>query len=313
MSKVRLALVADIHHGANHGTKLGEAALPLLARFRDWCAAERPALAVELGDRINDRDPEHDARLTREVASAFSRFPVPTAHLLGNHDCFALARAEAEAAFQQGFASRSRDIGDFHLVFWNADTALHRGRGFVAAQQDLDWLAADLAATALRTVVFSHLPLDGGAMTGNLYFEAGPALGLGGYANAGEVQRVLEASGKVVLCIAGHTHWNALSFIDGIAYVTVPSLTDAFMTWPKPAAAWATCELGDDIVVRVAGEAPVEYRLPVKGIGQHWVSKRKDYAPKAPPTDPALRQRYLEALGRLPAAGDDPAGPVERR
>lgn len=312
MSKVRLAIVADIHHGANHGTKLGESALPLLARFREWCAATSPTLAVELGDRINDRDAQHDARLTREVADAFARFPAPITHLLGNHDCFALARAGAEAAFQQSFASHSRDLDGFHLVFWNADTALHRGRGFVATQQDLDWLVADLAATDLRTVVFSHLPLDGGAMTGNLYFEEGVALGLGGYANARDVQRVLEASGKVVLCIAGHTHWNALAFVDGTAYVTVPSLTDAFMTWPKPAAAWAMCELGDDIFVRVAGEAPVEYRLPMKGIGHHWVSKRKGYAPQPPATDPALRQRYLEALGRLPAPGDDPAEPAER-
>ena len=307
MSKIRLALVADVHHGANHGTKLGEAALPLLARFRDWCAQTGPGLAIELGDRINDRDAEHDARLTREVAGAFSRFPVPLAHLLGNHDCFALARAEAEAAFQMSFAPRSVDLGGFHLVFWNADTALHRGRGFVAAQQDLDWLAADLAATDLRTVVFSHLPLDGGSMAGNLYFEEGAALGLGGYANARDVQRVLEASGRVVLCVAGHTHWNALSFIDGIPYVTVPSLTDAFMTWPKPAAAWAVCELGDDIVVRIAGEAPAEYRLPMKPAGHHWVSKRKDYAPKPPATDPALRRRYLEALGRLPVSGDESA------
>lgn len=297
MSQVRLAIVADIHHGANHGTKLGEAAWPLLGRFREWCAATGPALAVEMGDRINDRDAGHDARLTREVAAAFSGFPAPTVHLLGNHDCFALARAEAEAAFQQSFASHSRDVGGFHLVFWNADTGVHRGRGFVAAQQDLDWLAADLAATELRTVVFSHVPLDAGSMAGNLYFDESSGFALGGYANARDVQRVLETSGKVVLCIAGHTHWNALNFVDGIPYVTVPSLTDAFMTWPRPAAAWAMCELGDDIVVRVAGEAPVEYRLPMRRTGEHWVNKRKDYAPRPPATDPALRRRYLEALG----------------
>jgi Icc protein len=313
MRTIRLALVADIHHGANHGTKLGETAMPLLGRFRDWCAGESPDLVLELGDRINDRDREGDARLTREVAAAFAGFPAPTIHLLGNHDRFALAREEAEAAFQKSFASHSRDLAGFHLVFWNADTAVHRERGFVAAAGDLDWLAADLAAADLPTVVFSHIPLDSGAMTGNLYFEEGLAAGLGGYANAADVRKVIEASGKVVLCVAGHTHWNALSVADGIPYLTVPSLTDAFMTWPKPAAAWGICELGDDIHVRIAGEAPIEYRLPLKAPAHHWVSKGKDYAPKPPPGDPALRRRYAEALGRAEPAGPADPPPGKRR
>lgn len=313
---MRLALVADIHHGANHGTKLGEAALPLLARFRDWCAGASPDLVVELGDRINDLDRDTDTRLTRQVAAAFGAFPAPAVHLLGNHDRFALAREEAEAAFQKSFASHSRDQGGFHLVFWNADTGVQRGQGFVASQGDLDWLAADLRSTELPTVVLSHIPLDSGAMTGNLYFEQGPAVGLGGYANAAAARQVIEASGRVVLCVAGHTHWNALAFADGIPYLTVPSLSEAFMTWPKPAAAWALCELGEDIRIRIAGEAPAEYRLPLRDRARHWVSKHKDYAPKPPPGDPALRQRYLAALGRTdaPAGGAPPApGPAKRR
>ena len=313
MGKIRLALVADIHHGANHGTKLGEAAMPLLARFRDWCSGSSPDAVVELGDRINDRDRDTDARLTREVAAGFQGFPVQTIHLLGNHDRFTLERDEAEAAFQKSFDSHSRDQGGFHLVFWNADTALQRGRGFVAAQGDIDWLASDLASTDLPAVIFSHIPLDGGAMTGNLYFEDGrPAAGLGGYTNAAEARKVIEASGKVVLCVAGHTHWNALSIVDGIPYVTVPSLCDAFMSWPKPAGAWACCEIGADISIRIAGEAPAEYRLPLRPRGHHWVSTRKDYAPKPPPGDPLLRQRYLAALGRTDPPGDGAEPAPER-
>ncbi|RPI43030.1 MAG: metallophosphoesterase-domain-containing protein [Betaproteobacteria bacterium] len=282
MPKVRFAVVTDIHHGADYGTKLGSSALPLLGRFRDWCAKESPELVLELGDRINNVSVETDTRLTAEVAAAFRDFPREVVHLLGNHDCHALTVEQAEAAFRKSFRSHSSDHGGFHFVFWNANVEKHPSLGFAATPADIDWLARDLAATDLPTVICSHMPLDGGSMAGNLYFEKGLSAGLGGYANSESVRTAIEASGKVVLCIAGHTHWNALAIIDGIPYVTVPALSEAFMSWPRPAAAWASLELGDDIAVRVDGEVPVEYRLPMRSLGAHWVNKDKDYAPRPP-------------------------------
>ena len=48
---LRIALIADIHHGMDQGTKLGSAALDLLRPFVDWVNATGPDLVVELGDR----------------------------------------------------------------------------------------------------------------------------------------------------------------------------------------------------------------------------------------------------------------------
>jgi len=282
MPKLRLGIVTDIHHGADYGTKLGASALALVGRFRNWCADAAPDLVVELGDRINNVSPEVDARLTAEVAAAFAEFPVEVVHLLGNHDSHGLTVQEAESAFGCSFASHSRDHDGFHLVFWNADAHKHAAAGFVAGDADLAWLAQDLASTELPVVVFSHFPLDGGSMAGNLYFEQGASAGLGGYANSAAAREVIEASDKVVLCVAGHTHWNALAIIDGTVYLTVPSLSEAFMSWPQPAQAWAKCELGDDIHVQIGGEAPAEYRLPLRRRGRHWVHKTKAYAPRPP-------------------------------
>jgi Icc protein len=282
MSKLRLAFVTDIHHGADYGTKLGQSALPLVQRFRNWCAAESPDLAIEMGDRINNVAHDPDMHLSAEVGAAFAGFPVGITHLLGNHDCHALTVQEAEAAVRQSLRSHSRERNGFHLVFWNANVHKHAANGYVASQADLDWLARDLASTDLPSVVCSHVPLDGGSMVGNLYFEKGSSAGHGGYANSEAARAIIEASGKVVLCVAGHTHWNALSIVDGTVYVTVPSLSEGFMSWPNPAAAWAGCELDQDIRIRIYGEAPAEYRLPMRKLGQHWVSRFKDYAPKPP-------------------------------
>jgi len=282
MDTLRLALVTDVHHGENYGTKLGASALGLLGRFGEWCRAEAPDVVVDLGDRINNVAPDEDARLTAEVGAAFRSFDRPVTHLLGNHDCHALSVERSEAALGATLRSHSVDRNGFHLVFWNAHVEKAPPRGYVANDADLDWLARDLAATELPAVVFSHIPLDGGSMAGNLYFESGPSAGLGGYENAAAARRVLEASGKVVLCLAGHTHWNAFATIDGIHYVTVPSLTEGFMSWPQPAAAWAACELGEQLRIRVEGEAPVEYRLPLRRPGRHWVNHHREYAPKPP-------------------------------
>src|SRR4051794_37865915 len=67
-SSLRIAIIADIHHGADHFTKKGTAAMPLLAEFNRFVADAEPALVVELGDRISDSNRESDLVLEREVA-----------------------------------------------------------------------------------------------------------------------------------------------------------------------------------------------------------------------------------------------------
>jgi Icc protein len=91
---LKIALIADIHHGIDVGTKLGSAALPLLQPFVDWVNDVRPHLVVELGDRINDIDKDADLKFTRDIAHAFGTITAPCVHILGNHDNYKLSRAE---------------------------------------------------------------------------------------------------------------------------------------------------------------------------------------------------------------------------
>ena len=72
---------------------------------------------------------------------------------------------------QTTFASHSRDVQGYHLVFWNSAVQPGTEGGFHLVPEDLRWLEANLAATALPTIIFSHLPLDNGSMIGNFYFE----------------------------------------------------------------------------------------------------------------------------------------------
>jgi glyoxylase-like metal-dependent hydrolase (beta-lactamase superfamily II) len=48
---LRLALVADIHHGTDHFTKKGSTALGLMQEFARFVADAKPDAVIDLGDR----------------------------------------------------------------------------------------------------------------------------------------------------------------------------------------------------------------------------------------------------------------------
>ena len=291
---LKIAVIADIHHGIDVGTKLGSAAVTLMRPFVDWVNSVSPDLVVELGDRINDLDKYADIRWTKEVAKVFTEVKTACVHILGNHDDQRLARAESEDAMQTTFASHSRDVNGYHLVFWNSAVELQQG-GYHLPDNDLMWLATDLAATDLPTIVFSHLPLDNGSMLGNFYFEKLVPRGAH-YAEGAAARDVIERSGKVMTCIAGHTHWNQRHTIDGVHYITIHSLTESFTTHPHPTGAYAILTIDEYLTVEVFGRDPALHRLPIKPLGFHWQNLHRDFAPR-PATLPPRMAALLAAEG----------------
>ena len=287
--KLRLALVTDIHHGPPTKTKRGDEALPLLHKFVDFANDWGADLVVDLGDRISDKDNETDRRLTADVAGAFQRVSIPRRHLAGNHDLEFMTRQDGEELLGTSLTSESLDINGFHLVFWQAGVKYDRQDGFSLTDGDIQWLADDLAATDLPAIVFSHVPLDGALMTGNFYFEANQHCSQ--YGETEEIRRVLREAGNVVLCVAGHVHWNKANSVDGIPYLSLQSLTESFTTAPAPAGAWSTIEIGEDIHWQCHGADPLDVRMP---IGHGWV-------PPLPSFD-ELRRRRDEQRMEAPLA-----------
>ena len=291
VNPIRLALVTDIHHGANVGTKDGRHALPLLNDFCDWVETIQPDLVVDLGDRISDVDRDTDIALTQDVAAVFKRLTVPRVHLCGNHEVGKMALDDATTAIGQSLHSHSRELGGFHLVFWNADVQVHRDPfRFEIDEADLSWLTAELASSSQPTIVFSHIPLDNGSMIGNFYFEQ-MFPGMGHYSNGAAAREIIEQSGKVFLCLAGHVHWNHHTAIDGIHHITIQSLTETFTSHPHVAGAHALLEVGDDIRLEVFGNDPFALRLPVNSFERHWMNLHRPYAP-----NPEHLSPYMEKI-----------------
>jgi Icc-related predicted phosphoesterase len=276
---MRIALIADIHHGTDRFTKKGTAALGLLDDFTAWANAAAPDLVIDLGDRITDRDRDHDIALETQVAEAFRAVNVPVFHICGNHDRDFLSVEDNEAIFGQPLANATADIGGWRIVLWRADSRIRRAHadgmtGFVLPEADLLWLARVIREADRPLAIFSHVPVSGHAQTGNYYFERNPNSST--YPLGERIRATLRAATVPVVCVAGHVHWNTLTTVDGIPHFTLQSLTEAFTTHPEPAAAWAMLELDDHIAWQVHGRDPFVARLVATT--RRWVTPLPPFA-----------------------------------
>jgi len=267
---LRIAVVTDIHYGPDRYSKKGDEAFMLLESFIRQVNSMEVGLVVDLGDRISNTDLATDRKHLADVASAFKSLTKECHHLTGNHDVDHLSIEEHEKILEMSLQHHSLDKESWHLAFWNASCKLHEGEGFRLKQDDLDWLAADLAATDLPSVVFSHMPVDTGSMVGNYYFERRYAHGEQ-HRNASLARDLIEGSEKVIAVVSGHVHWNQLHFMDGIPHFSLQSLSETFTTHPHAAGSWALLTLGDTVELQVFGRDPVMYRMPVKNPSHHWL------------------------------------------
>ncbi|MGO4668184.1 metallophosphoesterase family protein [Bosea sp. 2RAB26] len=284
-ASLRLAIVADIHHGENSFTKMGSQALPLMAEFRRFVEDAKPDAVIDLGDRISDRDHATDLRLEQEVADAFSAIAAPRFHLCGNHDRDHLSVAENEAILRQPLGHRTIDLGDWRLVLWAADSRIHRPGGFILTEADLLWLAATVNAADRPLAIMSHVPLSGHAQTGNYYFERNPEFST--YPGAERARAVLRQARAPVVCLAGHVHWNTLTIVDGIPHLTLQSLTESFTTMPQPAGAWGLLELSATIAWTVHGNDPFVAKLDAADTLRRWMTPLQPFS-----EHPELRRRH---------------------
>jgi predicted phosphodiesterase len=282
---LRLAVVADIHHGSPQTTKRGDAALALMGEFARFAAGSGADHVIDLGDRISDEDHATDLRLQSEVAEAFRQVKAPVWHICGNHDLDHLSVAENEAILGQSLGHEIHDIGGWRLALWRADARIHRGpdhSGFILREADLLWLSR-VAQTADRPLlVLSHVPVSGHAQTGNYYFENNPGASV--YPMAGRVRAALGQARTPVVCLSGHVHWNTVTAVDGVTYLTQQSLTESFTTQGAPAGAMGLIELDETVRWTVAGQDPFAFSL--RPTATRWTPPLPDFA-----SHPDLRRR----------------------
>lgn len=257
---VRIALVADIHHGAPSLTKRGDAALDLMGDFARFSNDARPDLVIDLGDRISDISRDRDLELEEEVAEAFRAVEAPICHINGNHDRDHLSVEDNERILGQSLGHQTIDIGEWRIVLWRADTLIRRTGStglFDLPEADLLWLSRTIRNADRPMLIASHVPLSGHSQVGNYYFENNS--GVSTYPQADRARAMIEQSRHPVVCISGHVHWNTVTPVNGTMHLTQQSLTESFTTAGEPSGAMGMLELGDTVTWRVEGRDPMAF------------------------------------------------------
>jgi len=272
----RLAIVADIHHGAPSATKRGDTALGLMTEFARFSRDMGATHVLDLGDRISDVDHDTDLALQAEVAEAFRAVDAPVRHLCGNHDRDHLSVEENESILGQRLGHEVLDLGAWRVALWRADTRIARGpehSGFVLREADLLWLSRVAQAADRPLLVVGHVPISGHAQTGNYYFQNNPASAT--YPMAERARAALAQARVPVVCLSGHVHWNSVTTVDGITHLTQQSLTESFTTGGEPAGAMGIIELGDTLRWEVAGADP--FALTLTPSTRRWTPAMPDF------------------------------------
>ncbi|WP_153558833.1 metallophosphoesterase family protein [Roseimaritima sediminicola] len=221
---VRLGLVTDLHHADKPpgGSRHYRQTLNKLDEAARQFARDEPDFLVELGDLIDAADSvATEQRYLKTVNTAFAKICSQRHYVLGNHCVDTLTKAEFLGEVGQAKSYYSFDRGGFHFVVLDAcfrsDGQPYQRKNFVWTDAnippaELEWLAADLAATDKHVVVFAHQRLD----VSNSH----------GVKNNAAVRKILEASGKVRAVFQGHSHRNDLNEIGGIHYCTLVAMVE---------------------------------------------------------------------------------------
>jgi hypothetical protein len=283
MQTVRLCLVTDIHAGTERSNIRSTLAIPLLDEVVESANRCDVDLLATLGDNVNATNVEEDRLWLDKVRQSLARCKAPAVPLFGNNEVKFLTPEQAGDALGCSPHSEVRIIGGWTLIFWRPNCSLTLERGYRLDPDDLAWLEATLADATHPAVLFLHVLIDGHSMRGNFYFANCAAYST--YANAPAARAILEASGKVVLVMTGHVHWNAGSTIAGIHYRSLASLTDTLQAPPAdPSATWGLLELGQDgwLSLEVFGREPMRWSAPARTEQSHW---------KAPLTRDGYKER----------------------
>ena len=264
---MRFALISDVHFGEptrHEGKlrKLTDQAESLVADFVARMQHEHhPELVVNLGDVIEDENRELDLTRYARFVELVERAAPRTLHVAGNHDQVHLNDDDLRQLWRhEGPLYYSADHGGFHFAVLR--TIEFQDIAVRLPDEQIEWLAADLARTALPSIVLMHHPASEMVLDGNRWFERRPHVCR--VAERRKLRSVLEAAGNVIAVFNGHVHWNHCDFIGGIPYITLQSLIENLDEDApgRAAAAFAVCDVDTHrLTVHVHGVETARYQV----------------------------------------------------
>ncbi|WP_420321993.1 metallophosphoesterase family protein [Flagellimonas sp.] len=215
---LRFGIVADVHKD------LMPDADQRLEKFISEAITKDVDFIIQLGDFCMA-----DSK-NRDFINIWETFKGPKYHVLGNHDMDRNSKQEMLDFWGMPKTYYSFDFHNYHFVVLDANFLYQDGkftdyensnfyvnsnyRTFVDDEQ-IEWFKADLEATQLPTIVFSHQSL--------WHYQWGVK-------NRLTLQKIMEAhKERVICCMNGHNHIDFHHHQNGIDYIEINSMSYQWM------------------------------------------------------------------------------------
>jgi len=216
--KLRFGIVADVHKD------LMPDANERLEKFISEAGDRNVDFIIQLGDFCMAEEGN------KTFMNIWETFNGPRYHVLGNHDMDRHSKSEMLDFWGMPKTYYSYDFHGFHFVVLDANFLFEDGK-FIAYDKanfyvdsslrtyiddmQIAWFKADLEATILPTLVFSHQSL--------WHYQWGVK-------NRLSLQRIMEANKeKVICCMNGHNHIDFHHHQNGIDYIEINSMSYQWM------------------------------------------------------------------------------------
>ena len=224
-SKVHFGIIADIHHGRMPGAQ------DRLESFLQEVGRRSPHFLVQLGDFCDGFSPTPNAD-QKQFLNTWHQVRTPKYSVLGNHEMDHCAKASIMNLLEMPRNHYSFDREGFHFVVLDCMHVKENGKvidyregnyfhhkadqiNWVNEEQ-LEWLTADLKATPLPTVVFTHPCI-------NSFWAKGADETRTNVREVFEKANAEQGHPKVIACFSGHHHADHHSERAGVHYFLVNS------------------------------------------------------------------------------------------
>ena len=222
---ISIGIFTDSHYADREraGTRFYRDSATKLAAFVTTMREAKPDFAIVLGDFVDKgKTLEDETAYLKRIEGVYRTLEGQRHHVIGNHDVATFTKDQFVAGTGMPAPHYSFDSGPFHGIVLDAnyrkDFSPYQAGNFHWTQtyippDEQKWLAADLAKTKSKAIVFVHQCLD-------------DETGAHGVKNAPDVRRVLERSGKVLAVFQGHNHRGAYRRLNGIPYYTMRAMVE---------------------------------------------------------------------------------------
>lgn len=256
--------------------RYSEMALDLMQDCLDTCP-EDASFVVFGGDAIQltrKKGREHIEGLMREFGEVAATSPKPFKFISGNHE-LDYFKELSEISDLLGLEVKNEviDTDDGHRLIFIHNPFHAKGTGSILpfTQEVIDFVKDAVEGAPTKSVtLFSHTPLD---HTDEYEMKVLLRDGDPEYCfrpNTKEIVDILEQSGKNCLVVSGHSHFEGVTRLNNVIYMTVQSLVEGVRTDPDQVyARWADfTRIGEDqIHVQTYGYKPTEYNWTYRDYG----------------------------------------------